>query len=171
MSARQTLLALSCVVTVAAISSANAQSLPPEGPLSVTFTATQVGPLKPMPIGDGRELVLIDWPMTASNDAGNPILNKMGGRCQFQRITDTATKKSEQHGNCTYADNDGDQIFERCDAALGAPMKCKLMGGTGKFNGLQADIDITAAPLKGTYDGVSQIMGQKKGSYKIVKTN
>jgi hypothetical protein len=171
MTVNRILLGLSSLVVLTAVSTANAQSLPAEGPLSVTFTATQVGPMKPMPIGDGKELVLIDWPMTASNDAGNPILNKMGGRCQFSRIIDTATKKSEQHGRCTYADNDGDQIFEQCDAALGAQMKCTLMGGTGKFNGLHADIDITAAPLKSSYDGISQVMGQKKGTYKIVKTN
>jgi len=104
MTVNRILLGLSSFVVLTAVSTANAQSLPAEGPLSVTFTATQVGPMKPMPIGDGKELVLIDWPMTASNDAGNPILNKMGGRCHFSRIIDTATKKSEQHGHCTYAD-------------------------------------------------------------------
>jgi hypothetical protein len=171
MTMSRSLLALSCVVAIAATSNANAQSLPAEGPLSVTFTGTQVGPMKPMPIGDGKEFTLIDWAMTASNDAGNPILNKMGGRCQFTRTTDTSTKKFEQHGYCTYADSDGDQIFEQCDAALGVPTKCKLTGGTGKFIGLQADIDITAAPLKSNYDGIAQLMGQKEGTYKIVKTN
>ena len=124
-----------------------------------------------MPIGDGKEFTLIDWAMTASNDAGNPILNKMGGRCVFTRTIETATKKFEGHGFCTYVDNDGDQIFEKCDNALGASTKCTLTGGTGKFNGLQADLDITAAPLKSNYDGISQLMGQKKGTYKIVKTN
>jgi hypothetical protein len=167
----RTLLALSCLAALAAASNANAQSIPPEGPLSVTFTVTQATPTKPMPIGDGKEFTLFDWAMTASNDAGNPILNKMGGRCEFVRTTDTSTKKFEQHGYCTYADSDGDQIFEQCDAALGSPTKCKLRGGTGKFNGLQADVDITVAPLKSNYDGVFQMIGQKKGTYKIVKTN
>ena len=171
MTVSRTLLALSCLAAIAAASNANAQSLPAEGPLSVTFTGTQIAPTKPMLIGDGKEYTLIDWAMTASNDAGNPILNKMGGRCQFTRTTDTSTKKFEQHGFCTYVDNDSDQIFEQCDSALGASTKCKLTGGTGKFNGLQADIDITAAPLKSNYDGIAQLMGQKKGTYKIVKTN
>jgi hypothetical protein len=67
--------------------------------------------------------------------------------------------------------NDGDQIFEQCDSAPNAPMKCKLTGGTGKFNGLQADVDITAAPLNSNYEGVAQLMGQRKGTYKIIKTN
>lgn len=165
------LFAVSSLVAIGVAVTANAQSFPAEGPLSVTFTGTQVGPMKPMPIGDGKEFTLIDWAMTASNDAGNPILHKMGGRCAFTRTTDTSTKKFEQHGYCTYADNEGDQIFEQCDSAVGGPTKCKLTGGTGKFNGLQAEMDITAAPLKSNYDGIAQLMGQKKGAYKIVKTN
>jgi hypothetical protein len=36
---------------------------------------------------------------------------------------------------------------------------------------LPSNIDITAAPLKSNYEGVTQLMGQKKGTYKIVKTN
>jgi hypothetical protein len=53
----------------------------------------------------------------------------------------------------------------------GAPNNCKLTGGTGKFDGLQADLVITVGPLKSNYDGIGQAVGQKKGSYKIVKTN
>ena len=76
----------------------------------------------------------------------------------------------EQHGFCTYVDNDGDQIFEQCDFLPGSP-NCKLTGGTGKFEGLEASVVITAAPVKSNYEGILQIIGQKKGSYKIVKTN
>ena len=50
MTTTRILLALFCFV---AVSTANAQSLPPEGPLSVTFTATQIPPAKPMPLGGG----------------------------------------------------------------------------------------------------------------------
>jgi hypothetical protein len=171
MKTTRNLLALSFLAVIAAAPNASAQSLPAEGPLSVTFTGTQIAPTKPMPIGDGKEYTLVNWAMTASNDAGNPILNKMGGRCQLTRTTETSTKKFEEHGYCAYVDNDGDQIFEECDRALGAPIKCKLTGGSGKFNGLQADLDITGAPLKSNYDGIVQLMGQKKGTYKIIKTN
>jgi hypothetical protein len=64
-----------------------------------------------------------------------------------------------------------DQIFEQCDFMPGTPNKCKLTGGTGKFEGLQADIIITAASVKTNYDGIALIIGHKKGTYKIVKTN
>ena len=43
-------------------------------------------------------------------------------------------------------------------------------GGTGKFEGLEASVVITSMPLKGNYDNITQSIGHKKGTYKIVKT-
>jgi hypothetical protein len=165
------LLALSSVAAILTAGNAQAQSIPPEGPVSVTFTTTQVSPLKPMPIGGGKEFAVVNQVMTASNDAGNPILNNMGGRCQFTRLTDPSAKTVELHGFCTYADNDGDQIFEQCDFLPSAPNNCKLTGGTGKFESLQGALIITVSAVKSSYDGIAQGIGHKKGAYKIVKTN
>jgi hypothetical protein len=163
--------ALSLVATVLIATSVQAQNLPAEGPVAVTFTATQISPLKPMPIGDGREFSVINQAMTASNDAGNPVLNNMGGRCQFSRLADSSAKTVEIHGYCTYADNEGDQIFERCDFVPGAPNNCSLTGWTGKFANLQGSLVISISPVKGNFEGVGQVVGHKKGTYKIVKTN
>jgi hypothetical protein len=172
MTISRSLLALSCLAAIAAASNANAQSLPPEGPVSVTYTATQTSPAKPISIGGGKEYVVLNAAMTATNDAGNAILNNMAGRCLLHRTTDTSAKTSETHGFCNYVDNDGDQIFEQCDWMPGAPNNCKLTGGTGKFGGLQGDLVVTfVPPLKSNYDGITQAIGHKKGSYKIVKTN
>ena len=171
MSTIRAMLALSSLVVIVPASNVYAQGLPAEGPVSVTFTATQMPPAKPMPIGDSKEYTLINMAMTASNDAENPILNNMGGHCLFNRTVDTSAKTTEQHGFCTYSDNDGDQIFEKCDFMPGTANNCKFTGGTGKFAGLQADVVITAGPLKSNYDGIAQIIGHKKGTYKIVKTN
>jgi hypothetical protein len=165
------LLAFSSVAVVLTASNAQAQSIPPEGPVAVTFTATPIPAPKPMPVGGGKEFVVLDDAMTATNDAGNPILNNMGGRCQFSRLTDPAAKTAETHGFCTYVDADGDQIFEQCDFLPGAPNNCKLTGGTGKFEGLEATLVITASAIKSNFDGISQIIGHKKGTYKLVKTH
>src|SRR5438105_14869184 len=124
------LFALSSVAAVLAAGNVQAQSMPPEGPVSVTFTATQTPPLKPMAIGGGKEFVVVNQAMSASNDAGNPVLNNMGGRCQFTRLTDPSAKTIELHGFCTYADNEGDQIFEQCDFLPGAPNNGKLTAGS-----------------------------------------
>ncbi len=169
MTSIRAVLTLSSIGLATAAWNTQAQTIPPEGPVSVTFTATQISPAKPMPIGGGKEYAVISYAMTASNDRGNPILNNMAGRCQFSRLVDTSAKAVELHGYCTYADNDGDQIFEQCDFMPGASNNCKLTGGTGKFQGLEASLVITASPLKGNYEGIAQMIGQKKGTYRIVK--
>jgi hypothetical protein len=53
------LLALSSFAVVLTAGTVQAQGLPPEGPVSVTFTATLIPPLKPMPISDGKEFVVV----------------------------------------------------------------------------------------------------------------
>jgi hypothetical protein len=166
----KTLLLATTVLTLSLVG-AQAQSLPPEGPVSVTFTATAIPAPKPMPISGGKQFMLVDYAMTATNDAGNPILNNMGGRCQMSRLVDPGAKTVEVHGWCTYADGQGDQIFEQCDWLPGSPNNCKLAGGTGKFQGLEGSVVISASPVKGNFDGVLQVIGEKKGSYKILKTN
>ena len=88
MMVRPVSLVLSSVVLLATVSGVNAQNLPAEGPLSITFTATQIPPAKPMPIGAGKEFVMLNMAMTASNDTGNPVLHKMGGRCQLWTYPD-----------------------------------------------------------------------------------
>lgn len=157
-----------CVFLLAG-SAAFADGVPPEGTLAITFTSTAIVVPKPMSIGGGKEFTVLNQAMTASNDTGNPVMNNMGGRCQYSRLVDTIAKTFELHGFCTYADNDGDQIIEQFDFLPGAPGRGKYLGGTGKFEGLQGSIEITVSPLKGTFDGITQGIGHKKGSYKIVK--
>ena len=53
------LLALSSFAVVLTAGTAQAQGLPPEGPVSGTFTATLIPPLKPMPISGGKEFVVV----------------------------------------------------------------------------------------------------------------
>jgi hypothetical protein len=163
--------AFAAVTLLTLAANAQAQTLSPEGELHVTFTATQVPPASPMPVGDGKLYVQSNMIMSASNDQGNPILNNMGGRCQLSRLIDPAAKTVEIHGYCSYADANNDQIFEKCDFLPGKPNTCELTGGTGKFQGLHASIVITSTPVKSTYDGALQIVGHKNGTYKIVKTN
>jgi hypothetical protein len=163
--------ALAAATLLTFVSHAQAQSLPPQGELHVTFTATQVPPVTPMPIGEGKQYIAQNLIMSASNDQGNAVLNNMGGRCQLNRLVDTPAKTVEVHGYCAYTDADNDQIFEKCDYLPGKPYTCELTGGTGKFQGLQASVVITATPVKSSYEGALQIVGHKNGTYKIVKTN
>jgi hypothetical protein len=163
--------ALAAATLLTLVSYAQAQSLPPEGELHVTYTATQVPPVNPMPIGEGKQYLQFNYAMSASNDQGNAVLNNMGDRCQINRLIDSSAKTTETHGYCAYTDADNDQIFEKCDFLPGKPNTCELTGGTGKFQGLQASIIITSVLVKSTYEGAQQLVGHKNGTYKILKTN
>ena len=66
--------ALAATTLLTLVSSAQAQSVPPQGELHVTFTATQVPPVNPMPIGDGKQYLQVNYIMSASNDQGNAVL-------------------------------------------------------------------------------------------------
>jgi hypothetical protein len=170
MASLHTTVLMSSIAVVFMGCNALAESLPAEGSVSVTFTATVIPPAKPMPIGGGKAFTLLNQAMAVSNDAGGPVLNNMGGRCQLTHLTDSSAKSQEFHGFCAYTDNDGDQIFEQCDFLPGAPNNCKLIGGSGKFKGLEGALVITWEPVKSDFDGVGQFVGHKKGAYKIVKT-
>src|SRR3954470_13614851 len=104
-----------------------------------------------------RRAVCVTSP--AINAAGNPVLNDMGGRCQLTRTGDAGGKPPfEVKGWCTYADKEGDQIFEEC-AILPTSPRCPLNGATGKFEGIRADLQIATSPIKSTYDGITQAIG------------
>ena len=94
-------LVLSSVAFFATVLGLNAQNLPAEGPLSISFTATQIPPAKPMPIGGGKEFVVLNMAMTASNDTGNSVLHNMGGRCQFAPAL--STQRRRQSNNTVFA--------------------------------------------------------------------
>ena len=53
-------LSMSSVATVLMAGNVQAQSIPPEGPVSVIFTTTPISAPKPMPIGIGREFALVN---------------------------------------------------------------------------------------------------------------
>lgn len=151
---------------------ADAQQLPAEGKLSVTYTAVNASPIRPIAIGKDQDMSVSSSMMTAVNDAGIGLLHNLGGRCLMSTIIDKAAKTFEQHGYCTYTDADGDQLFEKVafdKQPLGSVMVAKgtWVGGTGKFAGLEGAIEIRHAPVRSPIDGTMQGAGKKTGSYRI----
>lgn len=144
----------------------HAQTHPLEGSLELTFTATDISPSKRMPIGGGKEFLMVTRAMTLSNDTGGTFLNNVGGRCQFSNVFDTAAKTVEQHGYCTYEDADGHQLYEKCDFLPGSPTNCAFTGGTGKYEGLQGSMTVSFQIVKPYFDGIGQIVGHKRGTYR-----
>lgn len=153
---------------------ASAQELPSEGKFSITYTAVNPSPIKPVTIGKDREIAVGAPIMTAVNDGGSGLLHNMAGRCVFMSTVDRSAKTLDLRGYCTYADRNGDQISEEFSTptplTLGAPVKYigKWTGGTGKYIGVSGDFEITNSGPMAT-DGPSQSAGKKIGTYKFVR--
>jgi len=152
---------------------ARGEDLPKEGRYTVQYTATNPAPVKPIVIGNNREMVVSSSVMFAINESGSGFLHDMTGRCSGWTIIDTAAGAFESHGYCNYTDKDGDQMFEQYDwpmqpGGTSTNGTGKWVGGTGKFAGLQGAITLKGRSLKPALDGIGQGAGQKIGTYKIV---
>ena len=153
-----------------------AEDHPTEGEFSITYTSLNAAPIKPIDIGNGLQYVVSNDMMTAVNDDGYGLLHGMAGRCLMSTTINTNDKTFQQRGYCTYTDRDGDQVFEKLDfeqQPLGAALVAKgqWAGGTGKWAGLEGDIDIRHTPVKSPVEGIVQGAGKKHGRFKITKVS
>ena len=162
------------MATAVIVSPARAQDLPAEGKFAVTYTVVNSNPMKAIPIGKDREVLIGVSLASAVNDGGSGLLHNMAGRCAGTSIIDRSTKTMEFSGYCNYADRGGDQVYEEYSTpgpqTLGTPpkIKGKWIGGTGKFAGLSGEFDITnSGPLPA--EGATISIGKKIGSFKISK--
>jgi len=152
---------------------ASAEELAKEGRYTVQYTGTNPAPMKPIAIGNNREMLVTNAVMSAINESGSGFLHDMTGRCSGWVIIDTAAGAFESHGYCNYADKDGDQVFEQYDWPMQPRSSStygtgKWIGGTGKYSGLQGTITLKGRFLKPAVEGITQGAGQKIGTYKIV---
>ena len=157
---------------LAVAAGAGAQDLPPEGTFTVNFTAVDTAPGLPVNIGPDRAFGTYEAVMTASNAEGGGLLHNLTGRCTGWYVVDASAGSYEQHGHCNYADPDGDEIWERFDFDEQplAPVRIasgRWIGGTGKYQGLRGEFEISVRPLRPGRDGVAQGIGTKQGSYRI----
>ena len=134
-----------------------------------------MAPMKPMPIGENRMLVMGHSTMTAVNTSGSGFLNNLAGRCIGMATLDNNAKTIESHGQCVYADAGGNQIFEKYDypvQAQGLDLRgtAQWTGGTGKFAGISGDVELTNTRMTAMTDGIVQVAGTKTGRYSFENT-
>jgi hypothetical protein len=148
------------------------EPLQDEGSFTVNFTSIHMNPQKPVAIGKDRDMGVYVSILTTTNAAGKGLLHNLTGRCLGWFIVDRAAGSFEQHGQCNYADAEGDAVYERFDfepQQLG-PVRIatgKWTGGTGKYAGLRGEFEIRVRPLQAAVDGVVQAIGTKEGRFRL----
>ena len=145
---------------------ANAQDIPAEGTIDSNFTWTERQ--QTMPTAGGMEAFTTEDLLVVTAASPGSVLDKLAGQClQFGEQT-TDGSQFTTRGTCTLTDIDGDHIFEGIAFENGSG-RGKLTGGTGKFEGISGDLELTTSYFGSPAEGVTQGSGHKKGSYKIVK--
>jgi hypothetical protein len=148
------------------------EKLQDEGSFTVNFTSINLNPEKPVAIGKDRDMGVYVSILTATNAAGKGLLHNLTGRCLGWFIVDRTVGSYEQHGQCNYADADGDVVYERFDfepQTLG-PIRIatgKWTGGTGKYTGLRGEFEIGVRSLQAAVNGVVQAIGTKEGRFRF----
>jgi len=114
-------------------SAAMAADMPKEG--TDSFTNTWIlTPSSPLKVGD-RTLGTFELNGIHRNDNREAMMTNMGLRCLgIYEIVGTGPE--QEHGACTFTDQDGDQIMGTFDRKTESGGIGALVAGTGKFTGI-----------------------------------
>ena len=135
-------------------------------------TVTYAGTHKVIPLDKDRFAMVYDNMGVRLDDSGQGPYHGMSthnvGVMYFEKGV------GRLRGYMTNMDKDGDQyILELTEEAspLTGPINGtgKILGGTGKFTGIQGGIEYTRTNLRPVADGTHQAVSKFKGSWKIVE--
>jgi hypothetical protein len=155
------LLALPVLSLMAGASAAWAQTLPKQGNIEATYTASGAD-VRNISVSGDDAVYLFESTLLMTNNK-SPLMQNVTARCVEAGFSaGTAT------GYCVYSDKDGDKFVEAYTYQGGSTTgKGTLSSGTGKYKGIQGQFDwqqVVALPSdKGTYNYI----GKKTGSYRI----
>jgi hypothetical protein len=150
------------VAAVSATSAGWAQTLPKQGNIEATYTASGAD-VRNISVSGDDAVYLFESTLLMTNNNKAPLMQDVTARCVEAGFSaGTAT------GYCVYSDKDGDKFVEAFTYQGGSTKgKGTLGSGTGKYKGIEGHFDwqqTLALPSdKGTYNYV----GKKTGSYRI----
>jgi len=167
-------LLLALVITAALNATAGtgmAADLPKEGSFTTTYIAMyNEQEVETLP---KRYAGSFDAHVVHLNDAGSGFLHRMSGRCigAGGNINDEGGTKNV--GQCILTDSDGDRVNVQIEngrerRGVTTTGTGTIVGGTGKYAGIQGRYDYGLDPLKAVDKSLNTAIGHTKGSYKIV---
>lgn len=128
------------------------------------------GTVEGLSLGETRSVYIYMFKGVATNDAGEGLLHNTSMNCMgMGRSVRRATK---DHGSCVYTDVDGDKIFDewKDEGTLGVGGKGtgSLIGGTGKYAGIEGSYEYERVSLRPAAEGTFQgYTTRVEGTYKL----
>jgi hypothetical protein len=141
---------------------ASAADLPKAGSFSVTTTIAATAPAA-FDTGGGRGAVIFEARAIAINDAGSGLFHHRSGHCIGSDLL------GRLNGVCIYTDGDGDKIIESFVREAGTRSGTgTLIGGTGKYKGIEGSLEFTESPpLADTAPGQRNLISTGGGRYTL----
>jgi hypothetical protein len=150
-----------------------AAELPKSGPIEGRWFSYNMQTIEEMETADNMKAYVTE---AIGFDAGRfvgDLEDSTTERClSFGRYSEE-TGAVHEIGRCTLTDRDGDKFFNEYVIDLTgpddkSPNEAKLIGGTGKYKGIQGTIMFTVdAPLPAIGKSKTMWTGEYKGEYKI----
>jgi hypothetical protein len=143
-----------------------------KGTFDTHFYIHNVQTIAELDTADGMKTYVNEaYEIHAAKQTGT-LLDNMAGRCLAYGIYNPDTGAVHEIGRCTAVDADGDKIFEEVeinlkDANDKAPITGRLLGGTGKYQGIKGTLTATVEMMQTTGQGHTMVAGESKGEYSL----
>ena len=142
--------------------------IPKEGAISNTWAYS--GTFKSLPMGQERLQMTYEVMGVIIGDTTEDLLHDASFRCLGTRHV-VKGEYNDENGFCVCTRLDGDQMFLTYKATgkmgVGAKETQTIVGGTGKFIGIQGSSEYTDYPLRPAAEGTFQGYSKVKGQYKL----
>jgi hypothetical protein len=135
-----------------------------------SFTVSAYATSKLLPLGPNRAYATWESFGVVLSDTGAGLMHGSTVHCIGWYLVDKGAMESE--GSCSYTLKDGEKVFKtlKQGGKVGAPTiqgKAKLIGGTGKYAGIQGGTDYTTYFLRPAAEGITQYYTKTKFTYKL----
>lgn len=150
--------ALASALSATTSLSATASDFPKEGSFSATFV--NEGRTDAIEVGKDQWGWTFFGRIATVNEAGSGPWHNMSGDCLGLGLGE------QGNGYCRLVDADGDMIFESWRETTAGKGVSRVMGGTGKFEGLESTFEYDYVVLPSA-EGRLHLSGTKRGSYKL----
>ena len=155
-------------VPLTAIAAEGAAPIPKEGKDSYLTVAS--GTVKLLPLGKDRVQVAYEMAGAIISDTGKGFMHNGTARCMGSMHV-VKGDYDEDSFACVYTASDGDQVFatNKGTGKKGAVGKVTitLVGGTGKFAGIQGGGEATRTQLRPAAEGMAQSITRATIHYKL----
>ncbi len=138
-----------------------------------SVTTSYYGTSKAFPLGPDR--IYMTWESfgVLVSDTGEGLFHNATIRCMGANLAEKGSWEGE--GYCAYTLKDGEKVFIsfKMGGKLGTPIlppsqgAAKMIGGTGKYSGIEGRTEYTSYYLRPSAEGIAQNYNKAKIIYKL----